>query len=84
VSTQTVTTAADLLEMAGRLGPCELVRGEVVTVSPSGPSRRLIPARLVIQLGRWAEELRRGRVFTGEVGLIVERDPDTARGADAA
>lgn len=65
---------------AGR--KCELVRGEVIDVSPGGLEHGRWSARIVFALESWARTARCGRTFTNEVGLITERDPDTLRGAD--
>jgi Uma2 family endonuclease len=61
---------------------CELVRGEVIELSPGGLDHARPSANVVIALGNWARAGKRGRIFTNEVGLITERDPDTLRGAD--
>jgi len=70
--------------IAARLGPCELVRGEVEQMSPGGLSHGGASFRIAQLLGNWADGRRCGRVVVGEVGIITERDPDTVRGADVA
>ena len=84
MTTQTLITAAEFEEMADRLGPCELVRGEVVTMSPAGMPHSRITAKMVVRLERWAEESGQGRTMAGGLGVIVERGPDTVREADVA
>lgn len=61
---------------------CELVRGEVIEMSPGGLDHGRSSARIVFALEAWARSSKLGRTFTNEVGLITERDPDSVRGAD--
>lgn len=75
-------TAKRFEQIADDLGPCELVRGEVVYLSPGGMVHSSLTTRMVLLLGNWAERTRRGRVFTNEAGIITERKPDTVRGMD--
>jgi Uma2 family endonuclease len=61
---------------------CELVRGEVVELTVGGLRHSRITLRACYLLESWAKASGRGRAFTGEAGLITQRDPDTVRGAD--
>lgn len=78
------TTAEKFEELAVQLGPCELVRGEVVHLSPAGFNHSRPVSKLVGLLERWSSDTHLGRTLSGEAGLITERDPDTVRGADVA
>lgn len=82
MSTQTLITAREFEKMAEELGPCELVRGEVATLSPGGVAHNQIVANVQGLLRDWARQDHRGRVLSNETGLIVARNPDTVRGAD--
>jgi Uma2 family endonuclease len=66
----------------GDIGPCELVEGRIVTMSPT----KSLHGRLEIRLGRlldeFVEEHNLGEVQGGEVGLYTHRNPDTIRAAD--
>lgn len=64
------------------LGPCELVNGRIVHLSPAQPLHGLVEARLGSRLFTHADSSGRGLVLGGEVGLWVRRGPDTVRGAD--
>lgn len=64
--------------------PCELVRGEVVELMAGGLQHSRITERACYLLGSWARQTGLGRVYTGEIGLVTERGPDTVRGADVA
>ncbi len=78
-------TNAEEFEMTCHdFGACELVRGEVLRLSPAGFGHSRICGRAFWHLAQWAETSGLGRVVTGEAGLVVETDPDTVRGADVA
>ncbi len=75
-------TAERFERLAATLGPCELVKGDVIPMSPGGIEHSRVEAKIVIALGIWARQAKLGRVLSGEAGIVVERDPDTVRGAD--
>jgi len=81
---KTRISAAEFGRTAARRGPCELIRGEVVALSPGSFSHSAISANVAILLGTWARKKRSGRVLTNEAGIVTERKPDTVRGADVA
>ncbi len=64
------------------LEPCELVEGRIVPLVPTGYIHGDLELRLGSRLLAWAEASGRGRVFTGEVGIYIRRNPDTVRAAD--
>jgi len=82
-TTAEITTAEQLFE-APDLGPCELVRGELIMVSPPGYVHGSIEARLARALGNFVEANGLGDVLAGEPGFIIARDPDTVRAPDVA
>ena len=61
----------------GDIGPCELVDGRIVAMSPTGVEHGEIEVRLAAARGL-------GRVIGGEVGIFTRRNPDRVRGADVA
>ena len=77
-------SAKEFERLADELGPCELVRGEVVKMSPGGFEHSRLTLRFAFLLELWASQQKCGRVLTNEMGVIVEHDPDTVRGADVA
>ncbi len=77
-------SAKEFEKLAAELGPSELVRGEVVKMSPGGFEHSRLTFRFAYLLGRWADDYSAGRVVTNEMGVIVAQDPDTVRGADVA
>lgn len=84
MDTKTLMTADEFEKVAARLGPCELVRGEVVTLSPGGFSHSQLVINVGALLQNWCRQAALGRVVGGEMGIIVGQDPDTVRGADVA
>jgi Uma2 family endonuclease len=74
-------TAKELLEM-GDIGPCELIEGRIVKMSPTNTEH----SELVIELGRllanFVVENKLGKVMGGEAGIYTKQNPDTIRAAD--
>ena len=77
-------TAEDFELVAQVLGPCELVRGEIVPMSLGGIQDSQVTMNAARLLDSHVRPLKIGRVLTGEAGVIVARRPDTVRGADVA
>ena len=82
--TTTLLRAEEFARVAGVLGPCELVRGEIVRMSPGGFRRSKVTGRAFFLLEVHNQAHRLGHVLAGEAGFIVRRGPDTVRGADVA
>ena len=78
-----ITTAQQLLRARG-LGPCELVRGELVMMTPAGSEHGSIAASITASLVTSVKEKRLGRVFGAETGFQIGHDPDTVRAPDVA
>ncbi|MFN8485088.1 MAG: Uma2 family endonuclease [Anaerolineae bacterium] len=62
----------------------ELVRGEVVSMSPGGAEHGRIGGRLFVALGDFVLRHGLGEIYLAETGFILSRDPDTVRAPDAA
>jgi Uma2 family endonuclease len=60
----------------------ELDRGEVIEMPPPGKHHGFVCANVARILGVFASGRQKGYVCTNDSGLIVERHPDTVRGAD--
>lgn len=74
-------TGEELLEM-GDIGPCELIEGRIVPMSPAGAKHGRIELKLARLLEDFVETKNLGWVMTGEVGIFTRRHPDNVRGAD--
>jgi len=62
----------------------QLVRGRIVTMNMPFPRHGQICTKIVLLLGRFAEEHELGHVLSNDSGVVTERNPDTVRGADVA
>lgn len=80
--TAALLTAEDFARVAPILGPCELVKGEIVPMSPGGLRHSRVTSNAHALLDAHCRPRKLGWVLTGEAGLIVQRHPDTVRGAD--
>jgi Uma2 family endonuclease len=85
---QTVMTAAELLSLPDNGIERELIRGELREYSMTRRSREhaRVEATIAAILKNWvwSQEKPCGIVYSGEVGCILERDPDTVVGIDVA
>ena len=76
-------TGAELLAM-GDIGPCELIDGVIVRMSPTGGVHGFLESRLTFFLFRFSQDTQAGLVLGGEIGIYIRHDPDRIRGADLA
>jgi Uma2 family endonuclease len=82
--TAALLTAGEFARVAPVLGPCELVNGEIVPMSPGGIRHSKVTGRAYFLLADYNRRHPLGHVLTGEAGILVARHPDTVRGADVA
>jgi Uma2 family endonuclease len=82
-ATEHITTADQLLQAAD-LGRCELVRGELVMMSPAGAEHGSIIVNITIPLGAYVKQNGLGRTYGAETGFIIHRNPDTVRAPDVS
>ena len=82
-----IATADDLLA-AGDIGRCELVRGELLMMSPAGFEHGVITQRIAAFLHGYVSGCVSGRrlgvVTAAETGFVLARSPDTVRAPDVA
>jgi Uma2 family endonuclease len=78
-----ITTADELLR-AGDIGRCELVRGRLVMMNPTGYDHGRVTTTLTLAIGNHVRSHGLGTVCTGEPGFVLSRDPDTVRAPDVA
>ena len=77
-----IHTAEQLL-VAGDIGRCELLRGELVMMIPPGGRHGEIANLLAHHLTAFVVETETGRVLA-ETGFVLGREPDTVRAPDIA
>ena len=76
-------TAEELWAMAG-WGRYELVRGRLISMSPTSGPHEKTENRVAHWITSFVDETGLGEVYVGETGFLIARDPDTVRGADVA
>ena len=76
-------TGEELAELPNH-GPCELVLGRIVPMSPTGGEHGRVEANICEALRSFVRPRKLGKVLVGEVGIFTQRGPDTVRGADVA
>lgn len=81
---QSTPVTGEKLYRMGDLGRTELVKGEIVHMSPTGFTHGRIENRIGRVLGNFVLNQALGVVVSGEVGIFTGRDPDTVRAADVA
>lgn len=62
----------------------ELVRGELIKISPAGFEHGMIAMRLARSLATYVEENNLGEVFAAETGFKISSNPDTVLAADVS
>jgi len=83
VTTEPITTAEQLLHASG-LGPCELVRGELIPLAFGSLQHGCIAARLLATVAGFVKEKSLGVTLAGGTGFQIARNPDTVRAPDVA
>ncbi len=79
--TETLVTGEELLAM-GDIGRCELIKGRLVMMSPTGDEHGGYESNFDEHLKAFVRRHKLGKVRVGEVGIYTRRSPDTVRGAD--
>lgn len=74
-------TGEELLAM-GDIGPCELIDGRIVRMTPTGGEHGTVESDLGRHLGNFVADRELGWVMGDEVGIYTRRNPDRVRGAD--
>jgi Uma2 family endonuclease len=80
---ESITTAEQLFQ-ASDLGRCELLRGELIMMSPAGSKHGMIALRLGGLLLDFVEPRGLGVVLGAETGFRIAENPDTVRAPDVA
>jgi Uma2 family endonuclease len=84
IEKQNKTITGEELFQMGDIGRSELVKGEIVRMSPTGHPHADYEGNFYAALREFVKRNKLGRVFVGEVGIYTHRDPDTVRAADVA
>lgn len=82
VLTETKLITGEELAAMGDIGPCELVEGRIVPMTPTGDEHGGIEANFAAELKAFVRAHKLGKIRVGEVGIYIRRNPDTVRAAD--
>ncbi len=74
-------TGEELLAL-GDIGPCELIDGRIVPMTPTGGAHGVVESNLASELRAFVRQRHLGWVMVGDVGIYTRRGPDRVRGAD--
>jgi len=83
MATRTALTAEELLALPDNGRHHELVRGEIVEVSPPGFVHGDVASNIAVSLKSFVKPRQLGRVVV-EAGYVLRRNPDTVRGPDVS
>ena len=84
IPTYNITTAEQLLNAPSDLGRCELVRGELIMMSPGKGRHGAVAMKIGRSLLNYLEGRGLGEVFDSSTGFVVARKPDTVRAPDVS
>ncbi len=76
-----LVTGEELALIPG-VGPCELIEGRIIRMTPTGSEHGWIEVNVGALLRDFVRVHRVGRVLGGEVGIYTRRNPDSVRAAD--
>ena len=77
-------TADDLMRLSSQGVRGELIRGVLYETMPTGRQHGKVLGKLTIRMGAFIESRALGTIEVGDVGVRLERNPDTVRAPDVA
>jgi Uma2 family endonuclease len=83
-STTHILTADELIRRPEDGLRHELIKGELLTMSPPGEEHGIVTVNLTILLGQYVRAHNLGAMYAAETGFKVESDPDTVLAPDIA
>ena len=83
-ATTQLMTAEELIKLPSGKFRYELVKGELITMSPSGSEHGATVINLTLSLGVHVKTNNLGVVFGAETGFKLASNPDTVRAPDIA
>jgi Uma2 family endonuclease len=83
-TTTQLITADELLKLPRDRFRYELVKGELITMSPSGSEHGAIVVNITVLVGQHVKTNKLGIVFGAETGFKIAENPDTVLAPDVA
>lgn len=83
-ATTQLMTAEELIKLPRGKFRYELIKGELITMSPAGSEHGASVINVSLPLGMHVKTNNLGVVFGAETGFIIASDPDTVRAPDIA
>jgi Uma2 family endonuclease len=83
-STTQLMTADELLKLPRGRFRYELVKGELITMSPAGSEHGAVIMNLAVPLGQYIKANNLGIIFGAETGFKIAENPDTVLAPDVA
>ena len=77
-------TADDLMRLSSQGVRGELIRGVLYETMPTGRQHGKVLGKLTVRMGAFIESRALGTIEVGDVGVRLERNPDTVRAPDVA
>ena len=82
--TKTLMTAQEFWNR-GKATDChELVRGELVPMTPPDKRHGVVCVNIAFLLKAYTKQVGRGAVMSNDAGILTEKNPDSVRGMDVA
>jgi Uma2 family endonuclease len=83
-TTTHLMTAYELLRLPDDRQLHELIKGELLTMSPLGAEQGVVTMNLSFLLGQYVRPRKLGVLLAGDTGFKLESDPDTVLAPDIA
>jgi Uma2 family endonuclease len=80
---ENVKSADQLYELPDDGNRYELIKGDLIMMSPAGSEHGWIAGRIFVRLATHVENLDLGRAYAAETGFKISESPDTVRAPDA-
>lgn len=84
MATTKLMTIEDLAELEDTPGRYDLIRGELISMSPAGFRHGVIGMRIARAIANFSYENSLGEVPLSETGFLLARDPDVLLAPDVA
>lgn len=82
VTTKLITV--EELEQIPEVGRYDLIRGELITMTPAGGGHGRVALKIGSRLLEYVEREQLGHCYAAETGFVLQRDPDVVLAPDAS